>query len=59
MISMITALNSLNRSENKGMMSPDEIRTAFIEFYKKKNHKEIASVPLLAENDPTLLFVNS
>lgn len=40
-------------------MTSSELRKKFIEFYIKKNHKEIQAVPLLAENDPTLLFVNS
>ena len=35
------------------------IKQKFIQFYLSKNHKQIPSVPLIAENDPTLLFVNS
>ncbi len=36
-----------------------ELRKKFIEFYTKRNHKEIEAAGLLAENDPSLLFVNS
>lgn len=36
-----------------------ELRRKFIDFYVSKKHKEISAAPLLAENDPTLLFVNS
>ena len=40
-------------------MNSLELRRKFIDFYISKKHKEISSAPLLAENDPTLLFVNS
>lgn len=41
------------------MISSEDLRKKFIEFYIKKDHKEIQAVPLLAQNDPSLLFVNS
>ncbi len=41
------------------MITSKELRKKYIEFFKNKNHKEIPSAPLLAENDPSLLFVNS
>ncbi len=41
------------------MISSKDLRKKFIEFYVKKDHKEIQAVPLLAQNDPSLLFVNS
>ncbi|OIP96587.1 hypothetical protein AUK40_04785 [Candidatus Wirthbacteria bacterium CG2_30_54_11] len=40
-------------------MNPNEIRKQFIDFFKARGHSEIANVPLIPENDPTLLFVNS
>ncbi|MFC1613350.1 alanine--tRNA ligase [Patescibacteria group bacterium] len=40
-------------------MNSLELRKKFINFYTRKAHKEIPATPLLAENDPTLLFVNS
>jgi len=36
-----------------------EVRNAYLEFMKKKGHKEIPNASLVPENDPTLLFVNS
>ena len=36
-----------------------QIRTDFIEFFKKKKHKFIRSAPVLPVNDPTLLFTNA
>lgn len=45
--------------ENKNKITSKELRKKFIEFYIKKDHKEIQAVPLLAQNDPSLLFVNS
>lgn len=40
-------------------MNSLELRNKYIDFYKSKLHKEIAPASLLAENDSTLLFVNS
>lgn len=34
-------------------------RNQFLEFFKSKQHMIIDSAPLVPENDPTLLFVNS
>lgn len=41
------------------MITSSDLRKKYIEFFKKRGHKEIQTVPLLAENDPSLLFVNS
>ena len=35
------------------------VRNQFIEFFKSKGHLPIDSAPLVPENDPTLLFINS
>lgn len=40
-------------------MTTKEIRKKFIEFYKKRGHKEITPSPLVLENDPTTLFTSS
>ena len=40
-------------------MKSIELRKKFVDFYISRKHKEIKAAPLLAENDPTLLFVNS
>jgi alanyl-tRNA synthetase len=40
-------------------MLSSEIRSKYIDFFKKRGHAEIQAAPLLAENDPSLLFVNS
>jgi len=36
-----------------------EIRDKYIEYFKKNNHQEIPSAPLVPENDPSVLFVNA
>lgn len=38
------------------MITSNEIRSKFIEFFKSKNHALIPSAPLIPENDPTTLF---
>ncbi len=40
-------------------MTTKEIREKYLEFFKKKDHKEIAPSPLVLENDPTTLFTSS
>lgn len=40
-------------------MTGDEIRTAFIEFFKSKGHVHVPSSSLVPHNDPTLLFTNA
>ena len=40
-------------------MTHQEIRKQFIGFFVKKDHLRIPQVPLVPEDDPTLLFVNS
>ena len=40
-------------------MSSSEIRERFQRFFEERGHTRVPSAPLLAKDDPTLLFVNS
>jgi alanyl-tRNA synthetase len=40
-------------------MQSSEIRNAFFEFFKEKNHQIIASAPIIVKNDPSLMFTNA
>ncbi|MEO8164256.1 MAG: alanine--tRNA ligase [Betaproteobacteria bacterium] len=40
-------------------MKSSEIRTRFLEYFKKQGHSIVASSPLVPGNDPTLLFTNA
>ncbi|MEC8622601.1 MAG: alanine--tRNA ligase-related protein, partial [Pseudomonadota bacterium] len=40
-------------------LSTNDIRTTFLNFFKKNQHEEINSSPLVPQNDPTLLFTNA
>ncbi|AEI47558.1 alanine--tRNA ligase [Runella slithyformis] len=40
-------------------MTSHEIRQAFLDFFKSKGHLIVPSAPLVAKNDPTLMFNNS
>ena len=40
-------------------MTSHEIRKAFLDFFKSKGHLIVSSAPLVAKNDPTLMFNNS
>ena len=41
------------------MLSSNQIRQAFIDFFVSKGHRHVASSSLIPGNDPTLLFTNS
>ena len=41
------------------MLSSNEIRKQFIDFFKKKKHKAVPSAPVIPIDDPTLLFTNA
>jgi alanyl-tRNA synthetase len=43
----------------ESMLSAKEIRQAFLDFFKSKQHEIVASAPLVVKNDPTLMFINS
>ena len=40
-------------------MNSNEIRSAYLKFFKEKGHAIIPSAPLVPENDPTTLFTGS
>lgn len=40
-------------------LSASEIRNAFLDFFKSKQHQIVASAPIVVKNDPTLMFINS
>jgi len=40
-------------------MTSDQIRKAFLDFFKEKGHKIIPSSPLIPKGDPTLLLTNA
>jgi len=41
------------------MLTANQIRQKYLDFFKSKGHQIIPSASLVPENDPTLLFVNS
>jgi alanyl-tRNA synthetase len=40
-------------------MTSQEIRKAFLEFFKSKGHQIVGSAPMVVKNDPTLMFTNA
>lgn len=40
-------------------MTANELRTMYVNFFKERGHKEIASASLLPENAPTVLFTTA
>lgn len=40
-------------------MTPDELRKAYIDFFKSKSHTQIPSSSIIPENDPTVLFTTA
>ncbi|NLW47182.1 MAG: alanine--tRNA ligase [Firmicutes bacterium] len=41
------------------MISANQVRTEFLDFFKEKEHTIVPSASLIPENDPTLLFTNA
>jgi alanyl-tRNA synthetase len=41
------------------MTSLKDVRTQFLEFFRRHDHEVVASSPLVPRNDPTLLFTNA
>jgi alanyl-tRNA synthetase len=41
------------------MMTSDQLRQAFLDFFEEKDHKIIPSSPLIPRSDPTLLLTNA
>ncbi|BDF46657.1 alanine--tRNA ligase-related protein [Eisenbergiella sp.] len=46
-------------SERRRKHDSNELRTMYVNFFKERGHKEIASASLLPENDPTVLFTTA
>jgi alanyl-tRNA synthetase len=40
-------------------MTSKEIRQAFLDFFRERNHHIVLSAPLVIKNDPTLMFTNA
>lgn len=41
------------------MSTTNEVRSAFLDFFRKHGHEVVDSSPLVPRNDPTLLFTNA
>ncbi len=40
-------------------MTASEIRQSYLDFFRKYDHKIVPSVPVVPQDDPTLLFINA
>ena len=40
-------------------MTSKEIRQAFLDYFASKGHEIVPSAPIVNQNDPTLMFINS
>ena len=41
------------------MLTANEIRQQFLDFFKEKGHQIVPSAPIVVKNDPTLMFINA
>jgi len=53
------AASNTNNQSCTIMMTSAEIREAFLEFFRSKNHDIVPSASIVVRNDPTLLFTNA
>ena len=47
------------RYERQSMIRTNEIRSAFLNYFKRHGHEIVPSSPLVPQNDPTLMFTNA
>jgi len=47
------------RKERRIDMTANELKRMYLQFFKERDHKEIASASLFPDNDPTVLFTTS
>ena len=40
-------------------MKSSDIRSAFLQYFKRKNHQIVSSAPMVVKDDPTLMFTNA
>ena len=41
------------------MASLNDIRSTYLDFFRRNDHRVVDSSPLVPRNDPTLMFTNS
>jgi alanyl-tRNA synthetase len=41
------------------MLTSEEIRKEFLDFFRSKGHEIVSSAPIVIKNDPTLMFTNA
>lgn len=49
----------MSTASNRPIISSEEIRNIFLDFFKNKQHQIVASSSLVPGEDPTLLFTNA
>src|ERR1041385_1242216 len=54
-----SCLEGPGAQEQNVMISVNQVRTAFLDFFAKNGHAAVASSPLVPRNDPTLMFTSA
>src|SRR6266404_1169685 len=52
-------MNNLSDTARKRSITGDQLRQSFLSFFAERGHAIIPSVPLVPENDPTVLFTSA
>jgi len=52
-------INKIQKLSINTIMTSQEIRQSFLDFFASKNHKIVPSAPMVIKDDPTLMFTNA
>ncbi len=52
-------VKNIKKIKDKKMTITNDIRTKFLDYFKKQDHTIVDPSPLIPQNDPTLMFTNS
>ena len=59
MLVAVGAFSSKVIEGSRAMSGVNQVRSTFLDYFKKNGHEVVASSPLVPRNDPTLMFTTA